>query len=142
MGHWRIGSATLFPRCSECGRLWRIGESSARNHVQGAAAAKCCGVLARRRCGIVPKLSRDMGNWCTGGAASCTRRSGCGRLWRIGVSAARHCVQGAAAAEGCGVLAHWRRGIISEAQRLRRSAAASGCGISACRQRGILSELS
>ena len=50
-------------------------------------------------------------------------RSSYGRLWRIGVLAARHRVQGAAASAVYGALARRRCSIVPKAQRMRQAAA-------------------
>ena len=69
---------------------------NATSAITGTAAAAGCGTLARHRCGIVSeaqRLRRAVAHRRVGGAASRPRRSGCGALWRIGASAARHSVR-------------------------------------------------
>ena len=57
VAHRRVNSVASCPRRSCYGEMRRIDASAARHSVWGTAAAADCGVSARRRHGIVSKLS-------------------------------------------------------------------------------------
>ena len=75
------------------GAVAGCGVSAARHRVQvelrcGASACWWSGIMSKAQW-----LRQAVAHWRVCGAASCLRCSGCGRLWNIGVLAARHRVR-------------------------------------------------